>query len=111
MYSLTWRNLGYNRFMRILPPVEEEIRGVIRDARAKDPLISVSGLEKTLEEHFQRGFSHQYVSKIADKVARKGLMEAGAPPRCAGSCATRGPRLRPLRVPSSGSSLPAVRRR
>ena len=67
--------IGYNRFMRVLPPVEEEIRRIIRDERAKDPLITVSGLEKALEEHFQRGFSHQYVSKIADKVAREGLVE------------------------------------
>jgi hypothetical protein len=62
--------------MRVLPPVEEEIRRVVRDARAKDPLITVSGLEHALEKHFQRGFSHQYVSKIADKVAREGLVEA-----------------------------------
>jgi len=33
-------------------------------------------LEAALEEHFQRGFSHQSVSKIADKVAREGLIEA-----------------------------------
>jgi hypothetical protein len=59
--------------MRILPPVEEEIRRVARDERAKDPLITVSGLERTLEKHFNRGFSHQYVSKIADKVAREAL--------------------------------------
>jgi hypothetical protein len=62
--------------MRILPPVEEEIRRIVRDERAKDPLITVAGLEKALEDHFQRGFSHQYVSKIADKVAREGLIEA-----------------------------------
>jgi hypothetical protein len=62
--------------MRVLPPVEEEIRRVVRDERAKDPLITVSGLEHALEEHFQRGFSHQYVSKIADKVAREALIVA-----------------------------------
>jgi len=61
--------------MRILPPVEEEIRRIVRDARAKDPLISVAGLKKELEDHFGRGFSHQYVSKIADKVAREALIE------------------------------------
>jgi hypothetical protein len=48
----------------------------VRDERAKDPLITVSGLEKALENHFQRGFSHQYVSKIADKVARESLIDA-----------------------------------
>lgn len=61
--------------MRVLPPVEEEIRRIVRDERAKDPLITVSGLEHALEKHFDRGFSHQYVSKIADKVAREGLVE------------------------------------
>jgi hypothetical protein len=61
--------------MRVLPPVEEEIRRLIRDERAKDPLITVSGLEHALEKHFPRGFSHQYVSKIADKVSREGLIE------------------------------------
>ena len=62
--------------MRILPPVEEEMRRVVRDERAKDPLISVARLEAALEKHFNRGFSHNYASKIADKVAREGLIEA-----------------------------------
>jgi hypothetical protein len=62
--------------MRILPPVEEEIRRVVRDERAREPLITVSGLEHALEKHFDRGFSHQYVSKIADKVAREALIVA-----------------------------------
>jgi hypothetical protein len=62
--------------MHVLPPVEEEIRRVVRDERAKDPLISVARLEAALEKHFNRGFSHNYVSKIADKVARKGLIES-----------------------------------
>jgi hypothetical protein len=62
--------------MRILQPVEEQIRRIIRDERAKDPLITVSGLEHALEDHFQRGFSHQYVSKIADKVARESIVQA-----------------------------------
>src|SRR4051794_9167775 len=65
--------------MRILPAVEEEIRRVIRDERAKDPLISVAGLKGALESHFKdrgSGFSHQYVSKIADKVAREALVNA-----------------------------------
>jgi hypothetical protein len=62
--------------MRVLPAVEQEIRRVIRDERAKDPLITVARLEQALEKHFNRGFSHQYVSKIADKGAREGLIEA-----------------------------------
>lgn len=35
----------------------EEIRRVIRDARAKDPLITVARLEATLEEHLAAAFS------------------------------------------------------
>jgi hypothetical protein len=62
--------------MRVLPAVEEEIRRVVRDARARDPLISVAGLKTVLEKHFDRGFSHQYISKIADKVAREALIVA-----------------------------------
>jgi hypothetical protein len=62
--------------MRVLPPVEEEIRRIIRDERAKDPLITVSGLKGKLEDHFRRGFSHQYVSKLADKVAREAMVQA-----------------------------------
>jgi hypothetical protein len=48
--------------MRILPSVVEEIRRVVRDERAKDPLASVSKIEAALEKHFNRGFSPQYVS-------------------------------------------------
>jgi hypothetical protein len=42
--------------------------------QSKRPLASVSKLEAALEKHFQRGFSH--VSKIADKAAREGLIQA-----------------------------------
>jgi hypothetical protein len=73
--ELSWlfqNEIAYTWFMRVLPPVEEQIR----DERAKDPLASVSKLEAALEKHFSRGFSYQYVSKIADKVAREGLIEA-----------------------------------
>ena len=69
-------HIDYNRFTRVLPPVEEEIRSVIRDERAKNSLITVSSLEHPLKAHFRRGFSHQYVSKIADKVAREDLIES-----------------------------------
>jgi len=61
--------------MRILPAVEAEFRRAIRDERARDPLISVMRLKEKLEEKFSRGFSHQYVSKIADKVAREAIVE------------------------------------
>jgi hypothetical protein len=38
--------------MRILPPLEEKIRREIRDARAKDPLVSVVALQDQLEKQF-----------------------------------------------------------
>ena len=62
--------------MKVLPPVEEKLRRVIRDARAADPLITVSGLEHVLEKHFQRGFSRRYIAKLADKVHRAALVDA-----------------------------------
>jgi hypothetical protein len=62
--------------MRILPAFEEEIRRFIRDQRAKDPIISVARLKAALEAHFERGFSHKYVSKLADKVHKEALVQA-----------------------------------
>jgi hypothetical protein len=38
--------------MRVLPPVEEEIRRLVRDARAGDPVIRVAGLKAVLQAHF-----------------------------------------------------------
>jgi hypothetical protein len=73
--ALTTLKLDYNWFTLVLPFVEEEIRRIIRDEQASDPLITVSGLEHALETHLDRGFSHQYVSKVADKVSREGLIE------------------------------------
>jgi hypothetical protein len=67
--------MRYNSFMRILPAVQEQIRRGIRDEPAKDPIISVARLEAAREKPFSRGSSRQYVSKIADKVAREGLIE------------------------------------
>src|SRR6266446_8019820 len=62
--------------MRIVPAVEAELRREIRDARALDPLISVSALEQRLEKKFNRGFSYRYIAKLADKIARQALIEA-----------------------------------
>lgn len=62
--------------MRIVPAVEAELRREIRDARAIDPLISVSSLEQHLEKKFNRGFSYRYIAKLADKIARQALIEA-----------------------------------
>jgi hypothetical protein len=61
--------------MRILPPVEEKLRRAIRDARAKDPLISIVALQETLERQFNRTFTREYLAKLSDKVARQTLVE------------------------------------
>jgi len=42
----------------LIAQVEDEIRRVIRDARAKDPLITVGRIGKLLDERFKRGFSY-----------------------------------------------------
>jgi hypothetical protein len=47
--------------MRIVPPVEQEIRRKIRDERAKDPLIPITKLQEKLERHFNRTFALQYL--------------------------------------------------
>jgi hypothetical protein len=62
--------------MRVFPQVEAEIHRVIRDERAKYPLITVARIEKALEAKFNRGFSYQYVAKIAEKVQREALVQA-----------------------------------
>lgn len=61
--------------MRIVPPVEQEIRRVIRDERAKDPLIPITKLQENLERHFNREFSRQYLAKMSQKVARQTVVE------------------------------------
>ena len=48
--------------MRVLPLVEERIRRVIRDARAKDPLITVFTIKLILE--FNPGFSYPWSISI-----------------------------------------------
>jgi len=61
--------------MRMSLAVETELRRVIRDARAKDALISTDNIRKILEEKYQRGFSYQYVAKLVEKVAREAIVE------------------------------------
>jgi hypothetical protein len=62
--------------MRIVPELDHKIRRKIRDARAKDPLISVVALQEQLEQRFNRTFSRKYIAKLAMKVERQGLVEA-----------------------------------
>jgi hypothetical protein len=62
--------------MRIVPELDHKIRREIRDARAKDPLMSVVALQEQLEKQFNRTFSRRYMAKLAFKVERQALQEA-----------------------------------
>jgi hypothetical protein len=62
--------------MRIVPELDHKIRREIRDARAKDPLISVVALQEQLEQQFNRTFTRKYIAKLAMKVERHALAEA-----------------------------------
>jgi hypothetical protein len=61
--------------MRILPPVEEKIRRHIRDAKARDPLITVSGVQEELQFKLNRTFDRSYLKRLCDKVEREGRVE------------------------------------
>jgi hypothetical protein len=61
--------------MKIMPDVEQEIRRKIRDERAKDPLITVIGLQSKPETHFNHTFHRDYVAKLTHKVSRQTLVE------------------------------------
>jgi hypothetical protein len=58
------------KLMRILPELETKIRRDRRDARAKDPLVSIVDLQEQLEHKFERTFSRKYLAKLAHKVER-----------------------------------------
>jgi hypothetical protein len=62
--------------MRIVPELDHKIRREIRDARAKDPLISVVDLQQQLEKQFARTFTRKFIAKLAMKVERQALSEA-----------------------------------
>ena len=58
-----------------MPEVEQEIRRAIRDERAIDPLISILGLQKKLEERFGRTFERRYIAKMSGKVAKEVMVD------------------------------------
>jgi hypothetical protein len=62
--------------MRIVHEIESKIRREIRDARAKDHLITVVALQEQLEKQFNRTFTRNYIAKLATKVERQALMGA-----------------------------------
>jgi hypothetical protein len=51
--------------MRIVPELDHKIRIEIRDAKAKDPLISVVALQDQLEKKFNRTFTRKYIAELA----------------------------------------------
>jgi ATP phosphoribosyltransferase regulatory subunit HisZ len=62
--------------MRTLPPLEEKIRRAIRDAKARNALITVVGLQQELEQKLHRTFDRKYLKKLCEKVHRKALIQA-----------------------------------
>jgi hypothetical protein len=55
--------------MRILPPVEQEIRRSIRDARAKDPLITITKLHRnTADEGAPRPLARDVIEAAKSVV-------------------------------------------
>lgn len=61
--------------MKMRPEVEADLRRTIRDARARDPLITTGKIHALLEEKYQRGFSYQYVARLVERVGREALIE------------------------------------
>jgi hypothetical protein len=61
--------------MRILPPIEEKIRRTIRDAQARDPLITVVGVQEELQLKLNRTFDRSYLKRLCEKVARESRVE------------------------------------
>jgi hypothetical protein len=57
-------------------PVHDALKREIRDARARDPLISSAELVEHLSKRFNRSFDHRYVKKLSEKVARQALVDA-----------------------------------
>ena len=55
-------------------PVEERLKCEIRDARAIDPLISISSLTAKLSETFNRSFDQRFIGKLAKKVMKEELV-------------------------------------
>jgi hypothetical protein len=58
-----------------LAKMPEDIRNRILAVQARQRPAHHRGQEKALEAHFNRGFAYNYVAKVADKVAREGLIE------------------------------------
>lgn len=54
--------------MKIVEPIEDKLRQEVRLATAKDPVITVVGMQEVLEKKFGREFSRMYVSKLMHKV-------------------------------------------
>lgn len=61
--------------MKIMPAIEQEIRRAIRDERAKDPLITIVGLQEKFEAQFNKTFKRDYLVRLSDKVGGQTLVE------------------------------------
>ena len=61
--------------MKYLPEFEENIRRLIRDAKAADPLVTIGDFQRLCERRFNRTFSPRYIKKLCEKVYRQSLIE------------------------------------
>lgn len=61
--------------MRIVPAIESKIRREIRDAKARDPLVSIVDLQAQLETKLNHTFSRAYLTRLARKVERQSLVD------------------------------------
>src|SRR4051794_35365427 len=61
--------------MRIVPAIEEKLKREVRAAIARDPLITITGLQQHLQHEFNREFSFVYVRKLMNKVVGQASSE------------------------------------
>lgn len=62
--------------MKMLQQKEEHIIKIIRTSIALNPLVSIRGMQKAVEEKIGRSISDKYVSKLMHKIRRKAVVES-----------------------------------
>ncbi|AVT83675.1 hypothetical protein [Rhodopseudomonas palustris] len=61
--------------MKIDKKVEERLLNEIRNTIARDPVITILGMQEHLEKKFNRLFSRQYVTRMMGRVTNRALEE------------------------------------
>lgn len=57
-------------------PYEDNIKRIIRDIMALDPLITVGKLNEQVSARLNHSFDQRYISKLANKVERQSVAQA-----------------------------------